>query len=128
LEVVVQLHALVGGAAEVIGTEATIAEAAERMMDQTVGCLAVVEGRKVVGIITEHDIVSAIAGEADPDDALVADWMTESPDTVPPHLSVREAATWLLETGYRHLPVMDGGELLGVVSIKDVLWALFQTE
>ena len=123
-----QLHALVGGAAEVIGAEATVGEAAERMMDRTVGCLAVVDGREIVGIITEHDVVRAIAEQADPEQTLVTEAMTESPDTVPANLSVREAATWLLETGYRHLPVMDGGELLGVVSIKDVLWALVQTE
>jgi len=124
----VQLHALVGGAAEVIGAEATVGEAAERMVDQAVGCLAVVDGREIVGIITEHDVVRAIAGEADPELTLVTSVMTESPDTVPANLSVREAAAWLLETGYRHLPVMEGGELLGIVSIKDVLWALFQTE
>lgn len=123
-----QLHALVGGAAEVIGPEATLAEAAERMVDQVVGCLAVIDGRHMVGIVTEHDVVEAIAGGADPDESLLSSWMTEAPDTVPPNLSVREAATWLLETGYRHLPVMDEGELLGVVSIKDVLWALVQTE
>ncbi len=123
-----QLHALVGGAAEVIGPEATLADAAQRMVDQTVGCLAVIDGRQMVGIVTEHDVVEAIAGGADPDESLISSWMTESPDTVPPNLSVREAATWLLETGYRHLPVMDEGELLGVVSIKDVLWALVQTE
>ena len=123
-----QLDALVGGAAEVIGSEATLADAAERMMDRTVGCLAVVDGREIVGIITEHDIVAGIAGEADPDESTVVEWMTEAPDTVPPNLSVREAATWLLETGYRHLPVMDAGELLGVISIKDVLWALVETE
>ena len=119
-----KLEALVGGAAEVIGTEATLAEAAARMIDRKVGCLAVVEGREVVGILTEHDVVEAVAGDVRADEELVGDWMSEAPDTVPPHLTVREAATWLLETGYRHLPVMDGGELLGVISIKDVLWAL----
>lgn len=123
-----QLHALVGGAAEVIGPEATLGEAAERMIDQNVGCLAVIDRREMVGIVTEHDVVEAVAGGADPDKSLISAWMTEAPDTVPPHLTVREAATWLLETGYRHLPVMDGGELLGVVSIKDVLWALVETE
>ncbi|MFQ5554403.1 MAG: cyclic nucleotide-binding/CBS domain-containing protein [Acidimicrobiia bacterium] len=123
-----KLQALVGGAAEVIGSEATLTEAAERMMDREVDCLAVVEGREVAGIVTEYDIVSAVAADVDPDEATVSVWMTESPDTVPPTLTVREAAIWLLETGYRHLPVMDEGELLGVISIKDVLWALVESE
>ena len=123
-----KLQALVGGAAEVIGTEATLSQAADRMMDEDVDCLAVVEGRSVAGILTERDLVAALAADADPAEQTVSAWMTDAPDTVPPNLTVREAATWLLETGYRHLPVMQGGELLGIVSITDVLWALVETE
>ena len=123
-----KLQALVGGAAEVIGSEATLSQAADRMMDEDVDYLAVVEGRTVAGILTERDLVAALAEDADPAEQTVSAWMTGAPDTVPPNITVREAATWLLETGYRHLPVMDEGELLGVVSITDVLWALVETE
>lgn len=123
-----RLAALVGGAAEVIGTEATVTDAADRMIDRDTGCLAVVDGRNIVGVFTEHDIVRAVSSDADPNVAVVADWMTATPDTAPPEITVREAATWLLETGYRHLPVMGEGELLGIVSITDVLWALVDTE
>ncbi len=65
----------------------------------------------------------AVSHSADLDDAVTA-WMTDAPDTVPPEVSVSEAADWLLETGYRHLPVTVGEELLGIVDIRDVLWAL----
>lgn len=123
-----QLHALVSGAAEVVGSEVTLTEAAARMVEAEVGCLAVVSGRRLVGILTDHDMVKAIADDLDPDEALVTAVMSEAPDTVPPDLTVHEAAAWFLEAGYRHLPVMDDDELLGIVSIKDILWALVETE
>lgn len=119
-----EIGALVGGSAEVVGTETTLADAAETMIEAGVGSLAVVDGRTLAGILTERDIVEAVADGADPDDATVAEWMSESPDTVKPDADVEDAATWLLEMGYRHLPVMDGDELLGIVSIRDLLWAI----
>jgi CBS domain-containing protein len=65
-----------------------------------------------------------VATGADPETELVADWMAEAPDTFSPDVEVEEAARWLLEVGYRHMPVMSDGELLGIVSIRDLLWAL----
>lgn len=119
-----KLHGLVGGAAEVIGPEATLLDAAEHMIESGVGCVGVVSRRELVGIFTEHDMVQAVAGDADPELATVSEWMSEAPDTMPSDVSVVEAATWLLEAGYHHLPVMDDGELLGIVTVKDLLWAL----
>ena len=54
--------------------------------------------------------------------------MSETPDTFGPDVEVREAAAWLLEMGYRHMPVMQEGELLGIVSIRDILWAIISAE
>ncbi len=122
-----RLEALVGGAAEVVGPEATLAEAADRMVARSVDCLAVVDGRSLVGILTERDVVVAVGEGIDPQDELVSAWMSEAPDTFGPDVSVQEAIEWLMQTGYRHLPVMAGGELLGVVNIRDLLWAT-QTE
>jgi len=119
-----QLQALVGGSAEVIGPEATLLDAAEHMIKSGVGCLGVISRRELVGILTEHDLVQAVADDADPEVATVADWMSEAPDTMPSDVVVREAATWLLEAGYHHLPVMEAGELLGIVTVKDLLWAM----
>lgn len=119
-----QLHGLVGGSAEVIGPEASLLDAAEHMIDSGVGYLGVVARRELVGIFTEHDMVRAVAADADPELATVADWMSEAPDTMSADVSVVEAATWILEAGYHHLPVMDSGELLGIVTVKDLLWAL----
>ncbi len=121
-----KLEALVGGSSSVIGPEATLEDAADAMVEGGTGSLAVIDGRELVGIITERDIVGAIAEEADPAEELVKDWMTEEPDTFSPDVDVTEAASWLLEAGYRHLPVVANDELLGVVSIRDLLWALVE--
>lgn len=121
-----RLSALVSGNAEVIGSEASLADAAERMVDQAVDALVVVSGRTVAGLFTQHDLTTAVAEGADTEDETVAEWMTESPDTFPPDMAVEEAVAWLMETGYRHLPVMGDGELLGIVGIRDLMWALAQ--
>jgi CBS domain-containing protein len=123
-----KLGSLVGGSATVIGREATVAEAAEALINDGVGSLAVVEGRLLVGIITERDVVRAVSEGADAEEEVVADWMSDAPDTFGPDVEVREAAAWLLEMGYRHMPVMQDGELLGIVSIRDILWAIISAE
>ena len=123
-----KLGSLVGGSATVIGPEATIAEAADALIEDGVGSLAVVEGRQLVGIITERDVVRAVAEGADPEEESVAQWMSDTPDTFGPDVEVSEAAAWLLEMGYRHMPVMQDGELLGIVSIRDILWAIISGE
>ena len=119
-----RLESLVGGKATIVGPEATLAEAAEHMVESGVDSVAVVAERSLVGILTEHDLVVAVADAADLEDELVKDWMTESPDTVAPDIRVREAVVWLMQTGYRHLPVVDGSELLGIVSVRDLLWSI----
>jgi CBS domain-containing protein len=119
-----KLGSLVGGSATVIGVEASVADAAETLVEDGVGSLGVVDGRRLVGIITERDVVRAVATGADPEDELVSQWMSDAPDTFSPDVDIEEAASWLLEVGYRHMPVMDEGELLGIVSIRDILWAI----
>ncbi len=119
-----KLGALVGGTATVIGPEASVADAAEALVADGVGSLGVIADRRLIGIITERDVVRAIADGADAESEVVSDWMSDAPDTFSPDVDVEEAAAWLLEVGYRHMPVMDDGELLGIVSIRDILWAI----
>ncbi len=121
-----RVEALVSGSSIVVGPETTLGDAAVVLISGSIGALAVVDGRRVIGILTDRDVVRAVAEGGDPNDA-VTTWMTDGPDTVPPEVSVSEAADWLLETGYRHLPVTVGEELLGIVDIRDVLWALRKT-
>ena len=119
-----RLQSLVGGKATIVGPEATLAEAAAHMVEQGVDSVAVVAERSLVGILTEHDVVVAVADGADLEDELVSQWMTEAPDTVGADIPVREAVAWLMQTGYRHLPVVDGTEILGIVTVRDLLWVI----
>jgi CBS domain-containing protein len=116
-----RLSDLVGGAAHVCGPETTIEDAAAAMAAAGHGSLGVVEGSALVGVVTERDLVRALgAGHGAGD--LVRRWMTPDPDVFDPATDVFEAAQWLLESGYRHLPVVsEDGRLLGVVSVTDVL-------
>jgi len=120
----VKLRAMVGGRAAVCGPETTLQDVSEAMLEAQVGSVGVVEGRRLTGIITERDVLRAAADGVDPVTEIVRDWMTADPDVFSPEAQVREAAEWLLETGYRHMPIMEDGELLGIVSIKDILWAM----
>lgn len=128
VEAVMKLGALVGGSATVIGPEATVADAAEILVSGGVGSLGVVDKRQLIGIITERDVVRCVSEGEDPEDEQVSDWMSDAPDTFSPEVDCREAAAWLLEVGYRHMPVMEDGELLGIVSIRDILWSIISGE
>jgi CBS domain-containing protein len=118
-----RVEALVSGESDVVGPETTLGAAAAVLIARSIGALAVVDGRRLVGIVTDRDLVRAVSAGADVEEP-VSDWMTDGPDTVSPDVSVSEAADWLLETGYRHLPVAVGEEILGIVDIRDVLWTL----
>jgi CBS domain-containing protein len=101
-------------------------DAAASMADHEVDYVMVIDNRQLVGILTERDLVLAVADGVDLGAELVEDWMSESPDTFGPDVRVKEAVAWLLETGYRHLPVVTDSEVLGVVTIRDLMWALVQ--
>lgn len=115
---------LVGGEAIYIELSETLLEATRTMSSSDIGAIPVVEDSQLVGILSERDVVRACAQDANLTDETAADWMTRGPDFLDPDVSVDEAADWMLGSGYRHLPVVDGRDLIGVVSIKDVLWAL----
>ena len=98
---------------------ATIGEAAEKMMDAGVGAVVVMADTvRLVGIVTERDILRAVAQRARAAEARVRQWMTESVITIDPDTTVEEAATMMFEKNFRHLPVMKDGRLLGIVSLR----------
>src|SRR3954467_11696386 len=114
--------------AEVMSTEPvtavpseTIAEAAARMADHRVGSVIVVDGERPIGILTERDLVRFGASAAQSDGTKVSEWMTEDPDCIGPDVSVHDAFASLAEHGYRHIPVVDAGRLVGVVSLRDLM-------
>jgi CBS domain-containing protein len=109
-------------------TEATVTEsphdslrsAAERMWRQQTGSLIIAEGDQLIGIITERDLLRAVALGADPDKTTVDDAMTTQLFTVTPDMQLQDAAREMAARWIRHLPVVGGGKLLGVVSMRDV--------
>lgn len=119
-----EIRSLVGGSASVCGPDVTVAAAARAMVGDGIGSVGVVEHGRLIGIFTERDALKAAAEGVDLSSVPVRDWMTPDPDVLSPTVEVEDAAEWLLATGYRHLPVVEDGALLGIVSIKDVLWAL----
>ena len=122
-----RLGELVGDAPYVCGPDTTLIEAAGAMEGSDLGSLAVVEGHNLLGLITERDIRKAVADGTDLNSP-VSQLMSGDPDTFDPDLDVWDAASWLAESSYRHLPVVgDEGDLLGVVSIRDLLKALVAT-
>jgi len=122
-----RLGDLVGDAPYVCGPDTTLFEAATAMEESDLGSLAVVEGMNLLGLVTERDLRRAMATGIDLDTA-VSSLMSDEPDTFDPDLDVWDAAAWIAESGYRHMPVVgDDGELQGVVSIRDLLKALVDT-
>src|SRR5215213_3382680 len=103
--------------------EETLEEAADRMSWHQVGALPVFEGQHLVGIITERDLTAALAEGADPGVTPVSDYMTPAPEVLRPDSDLAEAARQMLQLGVRHLPVVQRGRLVGVLSMRDVLGA-----
>src|SRR5262245_42861057 len=99
----------------------TVAEAAARMREQGVGSGVVADGDHAVGSLTERDLVRLSSAGADPGTDTVADWMTPEPDCVAPDVDATEAFSSLAEHGYRHIPVVEGDRLVGLVSMRDLM-------
>ncbi|HEX3290165.1 MAG TPA: CBS domain-containing protein [Gaiella sp.] len=97
----------------------SLVEAARRMNERRVGAVVVTEGDRLVGIVTERDVLRAVATGAV--DGPVADAMTRSPETIAPDESAGQAAALMIHGGFRHLPVVDGVDVVGMVSIRDLV-------
>jgi CBS domain-containing protein len=99
----------------------TLQEAAEKMSRSHVGALAVVESGELVGVISEADVVTAIAEQASLDQTAVEDYMTEDPVSVHPEEDSAVAARRMVENGIGYLFVMRDGLPVGVLSRGDLL-------
>src|SRR4051795_9675038 len=99
---------------------ASIGEAAEKMMDGGVGAVVVMEDMvRMVGIITERDLMRAVAQRARAAEARVRQWMTESVVTIEPDTEIKDAAKMMFEKNFRHLPVVNkDGRLMGIASLR----------
>ena len=97
-----------------------VVEVARRMVDRNVGAVLVLEDARLAGIMTERDLMRAVARGLR-DDAVVGECMTADPDTISPDDTIEHAAVLMIHGGYRHLPVVDGDDVVGVLSIRDLV-------
>ena len=98
----------------------TVAEAASLMAQRRVGSALVVEEEQLLGIFTERDIVKALSQDALAIHQEISHWMTRDPQTIAPEASLDEALQRMVSGNFRHLPVMEGGRLVGMLSMRDV--------
>jgi CBS domain-containing protein len=103
--------------------DVSVAEAAAGMVQANVGSAVVMQGRFLVGILTERDVLRATASGQDLVTSLVSDWMTPNPQSASPETPIEEAAQIMLLNGFRHLPIVDGRDVCGVVSLRDLFAA-----
>jgi CBS domain-containing protein len=99
----------------------SLGDVASQMQFSEVGSLAIFADHGFIGIITERDLARAIADGVDPQDTLAGEYMTEHPVAVDLDSEVADAVKLMLELGIRHLPVMDGGKIVGMLSARDLL-------
>jgi CBS domain-containing protein len=98
-----------------------LGEVAERMVARDVGAVLVLEDdERLVGILTERDVLRAVAGGIG-EGAVVADWMTRDPETMEPDEPIRQAAVLMIHGGFRHLPIVEGERVVGMLSIRDLM-------
>lgn len=106
----------------VVGPGHTLRDAARLMGERRVGAAVVLDpDTQGPGIITERDVVDGIAAGQDPDAELVRDHMSSDIVFAAPDWSVEEAAVTMVQRGFRHLVVVDRGELVGILSMRDIV-------
>src|SRR5258705_7851511 len=98
-----------------------LADVAAAMRRRGVGSAVIVEEGRVVGILTERDALAALAAGALPNDARAEAWMTPSPLTLGPADGVTHALEEMLKRNIRHIPIVDGGRLVGIVSLRQLV-------
>jgi CBS domain-containing protein len=103
--------------------DTSVARAAAAMIAAGVGSAVVMQGSFLAGILTERDVLRAAASGQDLRASPVADWMTADPQSAGPDSSPEAAAQIMLLHGFRHLPIVDGRHVCGVVSLRDLFAA-----
>jgi len=102
--------------------ETTVSKAAELMARRKVGAIMVVDHESLVGIFTERDVVfRVIAQGRDAQTTRLAEVMTTAPQTVDPDKSFGYALLMMHENGFRHVPVIENGKVIGIVSARNAL-------
>ena len=103
-----------------VAPDEAVAEVAKRMVAKDVGAVLVYEDDRLSGILTERDVLRAVADGLD-DTTLVRDRMTANPETLDADDTTEHAAVLMIHGGFRHLPVVEQGAVVGVLSIRDLM-------
>lgn len=110
-----------GNAVHAVGPEATVIDCVRKMAAEKIGALVVIDGEALVGIFTERDALNKVlAAGLDPVGTKVSAVMTADPHCVPPAMTVGEAMEAVTQRRFRHLPIVEGGRVLAVVSSRDL--------
>ena len=105
----------------------TVRQAVEKMVEANVGCLLIEENDKAVGIFTERDLLRRVVGAGrDPDATLISEVMSSPIRSCQPADDIDECFDRLIAEKFRHLAVLDNGETVGVISLRDVTLVLRQ--
>jgi CBS domain-containing protein len=105
-----------------LSPKASVSEAIRLLKDRKVGCLLALEGNRLVGIVSERDLLYKVAGSNRPLDQFeLKDVMTANPVTLKPEDSIRFALHQMSVGGFRHIPIVTDGQPVGIISAKDVL-------
>ncbi|HZP90345.1 MAG TPA: CBS domain-containing protein [Actinomycetota bacterium] len=103
----------------------TFAHVARLLHDNAISSVVVMDGDRLAGIVTERDLVNLVADGKDPQTTRVEERMTRNLDTVEPRTDIAEAAEHMARLRIRHLPVLERGALVGIISIRDLTnWAV----
>ena len=97
-----------------------ITEVAQRMVERNLGAVLVLEGGRLAGIMTERDLMRAVARGLH-GDAVVSEHMSKDPETVEADDTTQHAAVLMIHGGFRHLPVVERGDVVGILSIRDLM-------
>jgi CBS domain-containing protein len=112
-----------------VAPEDSIGEAAQKMVDRGIGSAIVSDFGRLIGILTERDLLRAVAARTHSSETRVREWMTPDPVTATTDMPPDEAAQIMVDRGFRHMPVVEGDRAIGIVSIRDVMrWSLEQAE
>jgi CBS domain-containing protein len=106
-----------------VGPDETLDRGAQAMIERKCGSAMVVKGSDFVGIVTERDVLRAVAHGRVPWATRIKEVMTADPVCVPPDTEIGDAIRIMIEGGFRHLPIVKDGDLVGLVSLRELLKA-----
>lgn len=108
-----------------LASDVTVRHAARIMAERHIGAILITENGRLEGIFTERDVLNrVVAPGRDPETLRIGEVMTRNPDTVPPDATALDTMVRMQTKGYRHLPVVEDGELIGIVSVRDLFDAV----